>query len=81
LLQDLCEDLHTSTLHGALQLDNALLDGFLGEIADPHLRRSLLRTMWTILDADGWLADAEARLMTRASNLWSAETGFSAHVR
>jgi uncharacterized tellurite resistance protein B-like protein len=37
--------------------------------------------MWTISDADGWLADAEARLMTRASNLWSAETGFSAHVR
>jgi len=81
LLQDLCEDLHTSTLHGALQLDTALINDFLGEIADPHLRRSLLRAMWIISDADGWLADAEARLLTRASNVWSAETSFSAHVR
>jgi hypothetical protein len=80
LLQDLCEDLHTSTLHGALQLDTALINDFLGEIADPHLRRSLLRAMWIISDADGWLADAEARLLTRASNVWSAETSFSAHV-
>ena len=80
LLQDLCEDLHTSTLHGALQLDNALIDGLLGEIADPQLRRSLLRAMWSISDADGWLADAEARLLTRASNIWLAETGFSSHI-
>jgi uncharacterized tellurite resistance protein B-like protein len=80
LLQELCEDLHTSTLHGALQLDNALVDGLLGEIADPKLRRSLLRTMWSISDADGWLADAEARLLTRASNIWLAETGFKAHI-
>jgi uncharacterized tellurite resistance protein B-like protein len=78
LMQDLCEDLHTSTLHGALQLDNALIDGFLNEIADPTLRRSLLRAMWSVSDADGWLADAEARLLTRAGNAWSAETGFSA---
>ncbi len=81
LLQDLCEDLHTSTLHGALQLDNALIDSFLAEVADPQLRRSLLRAMWSISDADGWLADAEARLLTRAGSAWSAETGFSAPVR
>jgi uncharacterized tellurite resistance protein B-like protein len=77
LLQDLCEDLHTSTLHGALQLDDALIDSFLGEVLDPALRRSLLRAMWSISDADGWLADAEARLLTRAGNAWCAETGFS----
>jgi uncharacterized tellurite resistance protein B-like protein len=77
-VQDLCEDLHTSTLHGSLQLDDALIDSFLSEVADPALRRSLLRAMWTISDADGWLADAEARLLTRAANAWSAETGFSA---
>jgi uncharacterized tellurite resistance protein B-like protein len=76
-VQDLCEDLHTSTLHGSLQLDDALIDSFLGEVADPALRRSLLRAMWTISDADGWLADAEARLLTRTANAWSAETGFS----
>jgi uncharacterized tellurite resistance protein B-like protein len=76
-VQDLCEDLHTSTLHGSLQLDDALIDSFLGEVADPALRRSLLRAMWTISDADGWLADAEARLLTRTANVWCAETGFS----
>ncbi len=81
LLQDLCEDLHTSNLHGALHLDDALIDSFLNEVSDPNLRRSLLRAMWSISDADGWLADAEARLMTRASNAWSAQTGFSASVR
>jgi uncharacterized tellurite resistance protein B-like protein len=80
-VQDLCEDLHTSTLHGSLQLDDALIDSFLGEVADPVLRRSLLRAMWTISDADGWLADAEARLLTRTANAWSAETGFTAPSR
>ena len=80
-VQDLCEDLHTSTLHGSLQLDDALIDSFLGEVLDPVLRRSLLRAMWTISDADGWLADAEARLLTRAANAWSAETGFTAPAR
>lgn len=77
LLQNLCEDLLTSTLHGAVQLDNALIDNLLEEIEYPDLRRSLLRAMWSIADADGWLADAEAVLLTRASNAWSAETNFS----
>lgn len=74
LLQDLCEDLLTSTLHGAVQLDNALIDSLLGEIVDPNLQRSLLRAMRSIVDADGWLADAEVGLLTRASNTWSIET-------
>ena len=76
LLHDLCNDLLTSTSHGTVQLDNALLDSLLAEIASPDLRRSLLRAMWSIADADGWLADAEAILLTRASNAWSAETNF-----
>ena len=77
LLQDLCEDLHTSTLHGAVRLDNALIDSLLEEIVHPDLRRRLLRAMLSIADADDWLADAEAVLLTRASNAWSAETNFS----
>jgi uncharacterized tellurite resistance protein B-like protein len=64
LLQDLCEDLHISTSHGAVTLDNALIDSLLDEIADPDLRRTLLRAMWSIADADGWLADEEAVLLT-----------------
>jgi uncharacterized tellurite resistance protein B-like protein len=81
LLQDLCDDLLTSTSHGAIQLDNALIDGLLEEIAHPDLRRSLLRAMWRIADADDWLADAEAVLLTRASNAWSAEANFSDPAR
>lgn len=77
LLQDLCDDLVTSTSLGMIQLDNVLIDSLLGEIADPDLRRRLLQAMWSIADADGWLADAEAVLLTRASNAWSAETNFS----
>lgn len=79
LLQDLCHDLLTSTSHGMVRLDNALIDSLLDEIAHPDLRRSLLRAMWSIADADGWLADAEAVLLTRASNAWSAETNFRSH--
>ena len=81
LLQDLCEDLHTSTLHGAVRLDNALIDSLLEEIVHPDLRRRLLRAMLSIADADDWLADAEAVLLTRASNAWSAETNFSGAAR
>ena len=77
LLKDLCEDLLTSTSHGAIQVDNALIDSLLEEIVHPDLRRSLLQAMWSIADADGWLADAEAVLLTRASNAWAAETNFS----
>ena len=76
LLHDLCNDLLTSTSHGTIQVDNALIDGLLGEIENPELRRTLLRAMWSIADADGWLADAEAILLTRASNAWAAETNF-----
>jgi uncharacterized tellurite resistance protein B-like protein len=77
LLQDLCDDMLTATSHGAIHLDNAMIDSLLEEIAHPDLRRSLLRAMWRIADADDWLADGEAVLLTRASNAWSAEANFS----
>ena len=76
-LQDLCNDLATSTPRGVITIDDALIDSLLEEIKSPELRRTLLRAMWCIVDADGWLADSEARLLTRASNAWSAETNFS----
>ncbi|WP_300754005.1 TerB family tellurite resistance protein [Janthinobacterium sp.] len=83
LLQELCDDMltATATLHGAVQLSNPVIDSLLAEIADPDLRRKLLHAMWKIADADGWLADGEAVLLTRASNAWSAETNFHRHTR
>lgn len=77
VLHDLCNDLLTSTSHGALQTDNVLIDSLLLEIREPALRRRLLQAMWRIADADGWLAEAEALLLTRASNAWAVETNCS----
>ncbi len=35
LLQDLCDDMLTSTVHGAVQLANGVIDSLLDEIDDP----------------------------------------------
>lgn len=80
LLQELCQDMLSSAFHGEVRIDGAMLDGVLDEIRHPDLRRQLLQAMWRIADADGWLADAEAVLLTRASVLWCAETNFSGQV-
>lgn len=80
LMHDLCDDLMTSTSLGAGQPDIALIDSLLAEVAHPDLRRKLLRAMWRIADADGWLSDSEAVLLTRASKAWSAETNFKGNT-
>jgi len=54
-----------------------LHDALLDEIHDPALRRTLLRAMWQLADADGWLADAEAVLLNRAAIRWGAESNFT----
>jgi uncharacterized tellurite resistance protein B-like protein len=76
MLQELCDDLLSSRPAEAIELDDALLDRVLAEIAHPDLRRHLLQAMWHIADADDWLADAETVLLTRASTAWSAERNF-----
>lgn len=76
MLQELCDDLLSSQALDAVQLDDAAIDQVLGEIAHPDLRRRLLDAMWHIADADDWLADGEAVLLTRASDAWSAERNF-----
>ena len=76
LLQELCDDLLVSSALGVVQLPPAVLDSLLAEIDDPDLRRHLLQAMWSIADADGWLADGEAVLLARAGIVWAAETNF-----
>ncbi|MGV7210126.1 TerB family tellurite resistance protein [Oxalobacteraceae bacterium A2-2] len=77
LVSDLCQDmLSTAVKHEHVELDQATIDTLLGEIQDPELRRELLRAMWNIADADGVLADAEAKLLARACAVWSAESRF-----
>lgn len=77
VLQDLCNDLLTTTRGGSVHLEPEVIDEMLSEISHPDLRRKLLQAMWRIADADGWLANAEAVLLNRASVVWSAETNFS----
>lgn len=81
MLQELCDDLLASQSDGDVQLDDAAIDRVLAEVVDPDLRRQLLNAMWRIADADKLLADAEAVLLTRASNAWSAERNFSGAAR
>lgn len=76
LMQELCDDLASTARHGMVQLDHELIDSLLDDIQDPALRRRLFRAMWTIADADGWLADAEAVLLARANVRWGAERSF-----
>ena len=77
LVDELCRDmLSTSVKHEHVVIDEQTIDALLGEIQDPALRRQLLRSMWNIADADGVLADAEAKLLSRACSVWSAESHF-----
>ncbi|NYE61150.1 putative tellurite resistance protein B-like protein [Duganella sp. 1224] len=77
LVSDLCQDmLSTAVKQEHVVLDEATIDALLGEIENPELRRELLRAMWTIADADGVLADAEATLLSRACAVWAAESRF-----
>ena len=81
VLQELCDDLLILNSQDTIQIGDGLIDRLLEEIKQPDLRSRLLRAMWSIADADGWLADAEAILLTRASNAWAAETGFKGPAR
>lgn len=76
VLHELCNDLLASTQHGIVNLEPGLIDRLLQEIEAGDLRRKLLQAMWKIADADDWLSDGEAVLLSRASITWAAETNF-----
>lgn len=76
LLHDLCDDLLATTTHGIAKFEPSLIDRLLQEIEDENLRRKLLQAMWKIADADDWLSDGEAALLSRAGITWAAETNF-----
>lgn len=76
VMHELCNDLLATTRHGIVNLEPGLIDGLLQEIQAGDLRRKLLLAMWKIADADDWLSDGEAVLLSRASITWAAETNF-----
>jgi uncharacterized tellurite resistance protein B-like protein len=77
VFHDLCNDLLLMSHHGSVRIDVELIDSLLDEIRAPELRRKMLRAMWNLADADGWLADAEAVVLNRASIRWGAESNFT----
>jgi uncharacterized tellurite resistance protein B-like protein len=76
VLHELCNDLLATARHDTVEVDTDTIDAFLDDVDSPELRRNLLRAMWKLADADGWLADSEAIVLNRASVRWGAETGF-----
>lgn len=76
IVQELCNDLSVTAHHGGARIEPSLIDPLLGEIVDSDLRRKLLQAMWRIADADCWLSDGEAVILSRAAVAWGAENSF-----
>jgi len=75
VVQDLCEDLLATAARRCseeVEIDGRLLDALLGEVDDPSLRISLMKTMLDIVHADDVLDTRETLLIERAFKMWSA---------
>ena len=76
----LCEELlETARRHDRadIEIDNAMLDRLLDEVADPLLRMHVLKAMLDIVHADRRIDSREHLLLRRAQRKWStpADTG------
>lgn len=71
----LCEELlETARRHDRadIEIDNAMLDRLLDEVADPLLRMHVLKAMLDIVHADRRIDSREHLLLRRAQRKWSA---------
>ena len=71
----LCDDLLANAIGldcATIALDRSMLDGLLGEIADPLLRLCTLKAMLEVVDADRLVDSREHLLLQRALRTWSA---------
>ena len=76
VVQELCEDLLASAARrcsAEVEIDSRLLDALLGEVQDPALRVSVMKTMLDIVHADSVLDARETLLIQRAFKAWSVE--------
>lgn len=70
----LCDDLlETARRHDRadVEIDKALLDRLLDDVADPLLRMSVLKAMLDIVHADRMIDSREHMLLRRAMRRWS----------
>ena len=78
VVQDLCEDMlaRAMRVNGAeVELDQQVMDGLLGEVADPLLRMCTLKAMLDIVHADRLIDSREHLLVQRALRSWSTPAG------
>ncbi len=74
VVQELCEDLLASAARrcsAEVEIDSRLLDALLGEVQEPALRVSVMKTMLDIVHADSVLDARETLLIERAFKAWS----------
>jgi uncharacterized tellurite resistance protein B-like protein len=74
VVRDLCEDLLATAARrcsAEVEIDGRLLDALLGEVDDPTLRISVMKTMLDIVHADDVLDARETLLIERAFRSWS----------
>jgi hypothetical protein len=72
----LCEDMLQCVPgihHGQIELDDDSIDGILQEVQDSRLRKTLLKIMLAVVDADQRLSDGEAILISRAMEQWELD--------
>jgi len=72
----LCEDMLQCVPgihHGQIELDEESIDHILLEIQDSRLRKTLLKIMLAVVDADQRLSDGEAILISRAMQNWQLD--------
>ncbi len=72
----LCEDMLQCVPgihHGQIELDEESIDRILQEIQDSRLRKTLLKIMLAVVDADQRLSDGEAILISRAMQNWQLD--------
>ncbi|MEW6373154.1 MAG: TerB family tellurite resistance protein [Pseudomonadota bacterium] len=77
----LCEDLlETARRHDRadIEIDNAMLDRLLDEVADPLLRMHVLKAMLDIVHADRLIDSREHLLLQRAQRKWSTPADIGA---
>lgn len=73
-VMSLCEDLLERARRkdsADIEIDNALLDRLLDDVADPLLRMHVLKAMLDIVHADRLIDSREGLLLRRAQRRWS----------
>lgn len=84
VLQRFCQDVEQSVgyfdaLHYRLPSD--FVDALLDEVQDPQRQRLLLRTIFEIAIADGYLSEGEKLVLARAASRWGDDAMWPVRIK